>query len=72
MAIYAKASTNFVPAPAGTHSAVCVDIVDLGEIEITYQGKTSRKHKIVIVWQIAEDGERQAVPSQAQIYLQFA
>ena len=30
MPIYAKASAGFVPAPAGSHCAVCVDIVDHG------------------------------------------
>ena len=56
MPIIAKASgTNFAPAPEGTHSAVCVDVVDLGILEVTYSGKTSKQHKIKIVWQIEED-----------------
>jgi hypothetical protein len=55
MAIIAKAGASFVPAPAGTHAAVCVDVVDHGMLEVTYQGKTQRKHRITIAWQIAED-----------------
>jgi hypothetical protein len=55
MPIIAKAGAAFTPAPAGTHAAVCVDVIDLGMIEVTYQGKTQRKHKIVIAWQIDED-----------------
>jgi hypothetical protein len=55
MPIIAKAGGNFTPAPAGTHAAVCVDLVDLGMIEVTYLGKTQLKHKIVIVWQIDEN-----------------
>jgi hypothetical protein len=55
MPIIAKAGGNFTPAPAGTHSAVCVDVIDLGMIEVTYLGKTQRKHKIVLVWQIDEN-----------------
>lgn len=32
MPIIAKASgANFVPAPSGAHSAVCVDVVDCAE-----------------------------------------
>jgi len=54
MPIYAKAGGSFTPAPAGTHAAVCCDVVDLGEVEVTYQGKTQRKHKVVICWQIDE------------------
>lgn len=56
MAIYAKASgSNFTPAPAGTHAAVCVDVVDLGVIEATWNKKTLKQHKIRIVWQIDEE-----------------
>lgn len=54
MPIFAKAGATFRPAPAGVHAAVCVDIVDLGELEVTYGGKTKRQHKIKIVWQIEE------------------
>jgi hypothetical protein len=55
MAILAKAGGNYIPAPAGTHAAVCVDVIDLGVIEVTYMNKTHRQHKIVIAWQIDEN-----------------
>ncbi len=55
MPIVAKASGgNFTPAPAGTHAAVCVDVVDLGMLEVNFGGKTKTQHKINIVWQIDE------------------
>lgn len=55
MAIVAKASGgNYNPAPAGTHAAVCVDVVDLGVLEVNFGGKTKKQHKINIVWQIDE------------------
>lgn len=55
MAIIAKASgSSFVPAPAGTHSAVCVDVVDLGMLEVTFANKAKKQHKINVVWQIGE------------------
>lgn len=55
MAIVAKAgSSNYTPAPAGAHAAVCVDIVDLGALETTYKEKTIKQHKVNIVWQIGE------------------
>lgn len=55
MPIIAKSSgTNFIPAPAGAHSAVCVDVVDLGILEVSFGGKTKKQHKIRIVWQIEE------------------
>lgn len=49
--IVKRGGGSFVPAPAGTHAAVCCDIVDLGMI-VGFQGKT--QHKIKIVWQIEE------------------
>lgn len=55
MAIIAKASgSSFVPCPEGAHAAVCVDVVDLGELEVTWGGTKKKQHKIRIVWQIAE------------------
>jgi len=57
MPIFAKAGASFVPAPAGSHCATCVDVIDHGMLEVTYQGKTQAKHKITIAWQIAEDME---------------
>lgn len=55
MPIFAKSSVSFTPAPAGAHVAVCIDVVDLGELEVTYNGKTKRQHKVKIVWQIDEE-----------------
>lgn len=52
MAIVAKAGANGFPThPADLFPAVCIDVVDLGEVEVTYQGKAPRKvHKILIRW----------------------
>ncbi len=50
MAIYARRpKSNFVPAPKGMQHAVCVDVVDLGEVD----GKWGKKPKVRIVWQLA-------------------
>lgn len=59
MAIYVSAgeSRSFTPAPAGLHQAVCVDIVDMGVLEVTYGGKTKKQRKIRLVWQIEETME---------------
>jgi hypothetical protein len=46
---------DFQPAPAGLHQAVCVDVIDLGVLDVTWQGQTKRQHKVNIAWQIAED-----------------
>lgn len=56
MPIIAKASGgNFIPAPEGTHSAVCVDVVDLGLLEVKWKNETKIQHKVKVVWQIEEE-----------------
>lgn len=58
MAIMAKANSDgkvFDPAPAGVHQGVCVDVIDLGILDVTWQGKTKKQHKINVAWQIAEN-----------------
>jgi hypothetical protein len=42
--------STFTPAPAGTHRAVCCDVVDLGDVTTQYGTKPTCR----IVWQIAE------------------
>lgn len=56
MPIYTSATEGgtFTPAPEGVHQAVCVDVVDLGMKESTWEGKTKQLHKIAISWQISE------------------
>lgn len=55
MAIMVKKNGgNFELAPAGSHSAVCCDVVDLGVMSVTYAGKTKEQHKVEIIWQIDE------------------
>ncbi len=54
-------SKTYTPAPAGTHQAVCVDVIDKGVLEVTYAGKTKKQHKVSLAWQIEElrdDGKR--------------
>jgi hypothetical protein len=54
-------SKEFKPAPPGTFIGVCVDVVDLGLQEVTFQGKTKMQPKIRVYWQIEEinpDNER--------------
>lgn len=49
---------SFTPAPEGQHSAVCVDIIDLGMVETTWNGKTKQSHKCRIVFEISEENEQ--------------
>ena len=63
MAIIATATSGskFTPHPEGQYAAVCVDVVDLGMMEVTWQGTTKVQHKIDIVffcgeWKETDDG----------------
>jgi hypothetical protein len=47
-------ATTFKPAPAGVHTGVCCDVVDMGLLEVTYAGQTKKQHKVRLVWQIEE------------------
>lgn len=55
MPIWAKAAPNYPVAPAGTHAAICVDVIDMGMLKVEYNGQAKMVHKIRIVWQIDED-----------------
>ena len=53
-------SRSYTPAPEGTHHAVCVDVIDLGQLPNSFKPGTTQ-HKVNIVWQIDErrdDGKR--------------
>lgn len=55
MAILAKDNRpDREPAPEGLHPAVCVDVVDLGMIKSSFEGKTSERHMVRLVWQIED------------------
>ena len=58
---------NFTPAPDGPHPAVCVDVVDLGIVETSWQGQQRSTHKCRLVFEIEEtmdDGRRFTVNRQ--------
>lgn len=46
-----KKSSDFIPAPAGLHLCVCVDLVDLGLVKTTWAGSESIKDMLRLVWQ---------------------
>src|SRR5689334_21178594 len=56
----ASESKSFIPAPEGTHQAVCVDVIDKGMQPNKFKDG-ALQHKIDIAWQIdeaREDGKR--------------
>lgn len=62
--LVAEPQTDFQPAPAGLHRAVCVDVVDLGMQETQW----GEKHKVRVVWQIEEAMENGRLFSVGQRY----
>ncbi len=49
-----KGGGSFIPAPAGVHQAVACDVVDMGNLETTWNGQKKIKHVIRLVWQVEE------------------
>lgn len=43
---------DFTPAPAGSHAAICVRVIDLGTQIGSYGGKERSAHKILITWEL--------------------
>jgi hypothetical protein len=52
--VNAGSGRSFKPAPEGISDGVCVDVVDMGLIETTWNGKTRKAHKVRLVWEIRE------------------
>jgi len=46
---------DFTPAPAGTHRAVCVELIDLGTQHGEYQGKPVARNQIIIRWELSDE-----------------
>lgn len=47
--------SQFLPAPAGVHAAVCVDEVDMGMVPNRFDPESGPVHTVRLVWQIGED-----------------
>lgn len=46
---------DFEPAPAGTHIARCVRVIDLGTHENNYFGQISMKHELFVMWELPHE-----------------
>ena len=44
--LQSKAGGDFKPHPEGIHSAVCVDVIDLGMVESEFQGQRRLVNKV--------------------------
>lgn len=48
-------SREWTPAPAGLHQGVCIDVVDLGNQEMTFAGKAKLTHRVRLWWALEEE-----------------
>lgn len=61
----AGGTSNIPPHPDGQFAAKCIDIIDFGMVDRTWQGKTKRQHRICVRFYCGEsfkDGEGQLRP----------
>jgi hypothetical protein len=62
MGLTLKEGTTFKLVPPGQYTAVCVDVVDLGIVKTTWQGKEKSVHKCRIVFELGERDEETGKP----------
>lgn len=48
---------DFELPPAGSHPAILIGVVDLGTKDNTYNGKTSKRHKILLCWELTAEAD---------------
>ena len=58
---------QFTPAAAGIQQGVIAKVVDRGIVDGNYKGKPTRKHEIIVIWQVAEKDE-DGQPKQVREY----
>lgn len=46
---------SYTPAPAGTHIATCVKVIDLGTQRVEWQGDVKLQHKVLLAWELADE-----------------
>jgi hypothetical protein len=66
MTIKARKASDFIPAPAGTHLAVCVDVIDNGEVKSEFQGKTRILPKVTLRWETRKPNPKNNLPYLVQ------
>ena len=48
-------SGDFVPAPSGTHLAICYRLIDLGTQKTEWSGEINYKRKIMLSWELPHE-----------------
>ena len=55
MAIIAKKGKDLIPVPAGTHLAICVQVVHIGTYETEYKGKKRKDNKARFLFELPNE-----------------
>ena len=53
-----NANGSYTPAPAGTHIAICVKVIDLGTQRVEWQGDVKLQHKVLLAWELVDEQPR--------------
>ncbi len=55
MSLVMPEETKAELCPTGSHIGTCYWVIDLGTQETNYDGKPSKKHRLLIAWELAEE-----------------
>ena len=47
-------STGFTQPEVGVHEARCVKVIDLGTQKSTFEGETTWKRQVMLIWELPE------------------
>jgi hypothetical protein len=50
--------TAFTPCPAGSYTARCIQLIDLGTQVVDWQGQAKHQRKVLVTWEIIDDETR--------------
>lgn len=50
-----KGGADFAPAPAGTHIARCIELIDIGTHHDTYEGKETIREQVIVRWELPHE-----------------
>jgi hypothetical protein len=46
---------DFEPAPAGTHIARCIRLIDIGTQHGEYEGKPTTRNQVIVMWELPDE-----------------
>ncbi len=56
----AETGTDYTPAPAGSYTARCSALIDLGTQAVVWEGEEKRAHKLLLSFEITDSDTRRA------------